>query len=216
MTKEANMKIIPVFAKPLAMFEYDTPKELQNFLINQKQRENESHVHGGVSENVMLLREPELQDLRETILSAAAEFARELLGIDTYEMIDVCSWVSIKRPTQIHTPHIHPNSVISGVYFFDEHTNDMPLIFEDEIASVNSFILRPKILHDNNAPFPLFKSIPVDAKKNTIVMFPSFLKHGVIVNNSPFNRYSFAFNLLPKEGLGSEDTLTYFNYKDAI
>ena len=211
------MEVYPVFAKPIAKFEYNLTEEIQNFLTNAQTRsETEDPRYGGVSANTMIMREPILKDFREAVLSVALEFSRDLLGIDTMEMIDVCSWITIKRPGQHHTPHYHPNSVISGVYFFDDHLENMPLIFEESSVICNDFILRPKYILNPDVPFPHNAPRPVPVKKGDVVLFPSYLKHSVMPNNTPFNRYSLAFNILPKEGLGNSGELTRFDYKDVL
>lgn len=217
MSDEVFFNVHGILAKPIAIFKYDVTSDLQDFLTNQKARDTlEDPYYGGVSDNVMLLSEPELKDLKEKIVKASTEFSRDVMGFDVEEMVDVCSWVSIKRPNQHHTSHYHPNSLISGVFFFDDHTEDMPLIFEEQAVTVNEFIMRPKMIYGANVPFPHTKVAPISVKKGDVVLFPSYLRHFVMTNTSPFNRYSFAFNLMPRNEIGDRGTLTYFNYKDGV
>ena len=222
-----NLVVYPVLAKPIAVGEFQPSNELQDYLTNTELKHPvgmEPPGYGAVSKNIMILRENICSDLRQKILYAGKEFARDLLGIDTNEMIDVLSWVTVKRPNNEHHAHSHPNSIISGVYFFDEHTENMPLHFSNKMHpdSESEFILRPKYLPPEcisgiaEAPFSNRRLATVKVSKGTLVLFPSTLVHQVDVNNTPFNRYSLAFNLLPKEGLGHGDELTQFNYRDAL
>lgn len=211
------MTIYPILAKPVAKFVYEPSAEMQNYLTGIQTREYvEDPAYGGVSANVMVLREPILKDFREKVLAASLEFAKELIGIETQEMIDVCSWVTIKRPGQFHTPHYHPNSIISGVYFFDDHLENMPLTFHETSVITNDFIMRPKYIFNADVPFPHNAGKSFMMTKGDVILFPSYLKHGVVGNNTPFNRYSLAFNIVPREGLGDVGELTRFDYKDVL
>ncbi len=222
-----NLIVHPVLAKPIAIGEYQPSNELQNYLTNTELNHpigTEPAGYGAVSTNVMILRDDICKDLRKKILYAGKEFARDLLGIDTNEMIDVLSWVTVKRPNNQHMPHSHPNSIISGVYFFDEHTENMPLHFSNKMHpdSESEFILRPKYLPPEcisgiaEAPFSTRRVATVKVSKGTLVLFPATLVHQVDLNTTPFNRYSLAFNLLTKDGLGSAEELTQFNYRDVL
>lgn len=222
-----NLVVHPILPKAIAVGEYKPSNELQNYLTNTELNHpigTEPPGYGAVSKNVMILRDDMCKDLREKILYAGTEFARDLLGIDTDGMIDVLSWITVKRPNNEHLAHSHPNSIISGVYFFDEHTENMPLHFLNKVYLDSSldFILRPKYFPPSSisgipeAPFSHRNVATVKVSKGTLVLFPSTLIHQVDLNTTPFNRYSLAFNLLPKEGLGSADELTRFNYGDVI
>jgi uncharacterized protein (TIGR02466 family) len=222
-----NLTVYPVLAKPIAVGEYKPSKELQNYLTNVELKHPvgaEPPGYGAVSKNIMILRDEICSDLREKILYAGKEFAHDLLGIDTNDMIDVLSWVTVKRPNNEHQAHAHPNSIISGVYFFDDHTENMPLHFLNRIYpdSGSDFILRPKYFPPSSltgvpdAPFSRNAVATVHVSKGTLVLFPSTLVHQVALNTTPFSRYSLAFNLLPKEGLGCPDELTRFNYGDVL
>lgn len=222
-----NLMVYPILAKPIAVGEYKPSNELQNYLTNAELQHPigaEPPGYGAVSKNIMILRDDICKDLREKILYAGTEFARDLLGIDTNEMIDVLSWITVKRPNNQHNAHAHPNSVISGVYFFDEHTENMPLHFSHKMYpdSSSEFILRPKyfppacITGKPDAPYSRNVVATVHVSRGTLVLFPSTLVHQVDLNTTPFNRYSLAFNLLPKEGLGHAEELTQFNYKDIL
>lgn len=216
---DVHMTIHPILAKPVATMSFDPTKEMHKFLTEQELREENNFAYGGSSTNVMILRDLVMKDLRDVILKNAAEMAREVMGIDTKEMVDVLSWVTVKKPNQYHTGHYHPNSIISGVYFFDDHTENMPLVFEESVAIANDYILRPRTVHPEEmakVPFPTPLSYAMQVNKGSLLLFPSYVKHCVAPNNTPFNRYSLAFNLVPKEGLGNQGELTRLHYEDVL
>lgn len=51
-----------------------------------------------------------------------------------------------KHPGQHHTMHTHPNSLISGVFYFGESEEGIPAIkFHNTVLGVNSFLSAKKI-----------------------------------------------------------------------
>jgi uncharacterized protein (TIGR02466 family) len=218
-----------LFPVPLCTFTYKRDEDLEKFLREQKtsvrfntpEGYNDAKNFGLVSENIQILRTKKCQDLRDFILQGATHMAKNVLGFDIKEMVDVLSWVSIKRPNDAHTPHVHPNSIISGVYYFDSNVETTPIRFSDSKHVISgAYEMRiPKMqssLYDDAKNMFSSEQITVTPSCGTILMFPSYLKHSVVENNSVENRYSLAFNLLPKFNLGTVNSLTFFNYKDAI
>lgn len=109
------------------------------------------------------------------------------------------SWISIKNKGQQTLSHGHPNSIISGVYYWEPV--QQPLVF------IYSRTIEFGITHAPDLTFTLDNIQP-----GTLVLFPSYLKHSVSVNNTDTPRKSLAFNSIPTAGLGSEPMLTELNF----
>ena len=50
------------------------------------------------------------------------------------------------------------------------------------------------------------KEITFDTSDNLLIIFPSYLRHRVMPNNSKETRYSLAFNIFPKGKISNDDT----------
>ena len=106
------------------------------------------------------------------------------------------SWVSIKRPGQRHEAHTHANSVISGVYYWEP--------VQQPIAFLNPKTVEIGITQSNfNTSFTLN-----EIKPGSLVLFPSYLKHWVPINDTDLPRKSLAFNTIPTTGFGNESQCT--------
>lgn len=82
-----------------------------------------------------------------------------------------------------HAPHTHPNSVVSGVYYIESNGQGSPLVFYNQ-NSVQHF--------KNYATY----SSAVESYEGRLILFPSWLLHGVPENrNKDVVRRVVAFNL---------------------
>lgn len=109
------------------------------------------------------------------------------------------SWISIKNKGQQTLPHGHPNSIISGVYYWEPV--QQPLIF-----------VCPRTIEFGITQVPDLTFTLDNIQPGTLVLFPSYLKHSVPVNNTDIPRKSLAFNSIPTAGLGSESMFTEINF----
>lgn len=216
-----NFEIHSLFPTPLCVTEYQPTDELCEFLIGQRIAGRFSNKNGQitkqnfgtVSENVQMLRTPQCADLRQYILGAAKILANDIMGFKVDAVVDVLSWVSIKDKAEQHQVHSHPNSMISGVYYFDKNTT--PISFVDTSNNTKTFEFRVGRNFESQSAFSAnpYTLLP---KVGSLVMFPSYLNHCVNSNETQDKRYSLAFNIVPKFKVGTIEELTLFNYGDAI
>ena len=110
------------------------------------------------------------------------------------------SWLTLTQPNGWSHYHFHSNSFYSGVWY---PTDSSPICF-----------LRPS--PDRQLAIPLVPDGPfshdaytIQPTANTMVLFPSYLKHSVTLTNE--SRRSLAFNSFPVGSFGADDsTLTVF------
>ena len=102
--------------------------------------------------------------------------------------------------------HIHANTWLSGVYYPEEDLNFKITFYSDRLP-----IFADKI---NDNGFNIFNCghYFICPKKNDLVIFPSNLKHRININKSKKERYSLAFNILPKGDFGSGDSFINFKF----
>jgi len=100
--------------------------------------------------------------------------------------------------------HSHKNSYWSGVYY-PYGNEDSPIVFENPIEQ--SMIICPEYDEQNNFTYQTFK---VSCKKETIIFFPSYLRHYTLPSTS--TKHSISFNFFV-EGSLSIETKSSFNIK---
>jgi uncharacterized protein (TIGR02466 family) len=102
-------------------------------------------------------------------------------------------WANINPPGAFNKPHIHPNSLWSGVYYVKTQENCGHLKIEDpKTISLMSVPRRT----DKTLPQHLWKEVHYEPIQGRCIMFPSWLSHTVDVNQSNDIRISVSFNFL--------------------
>ena len=164
--------------------------------------------YGHRSKNSYILDEPQSHPLRDYILERVRDYSYNDLFYDysSYKMSQ--SWLSYKEPGQHHTMHTHPNSLISGVFYFGPSEEKTPAIrFHNARVGVGAQQIKPKTRKGYN---PDVMDVMFEA--GMMVLFPSYLHHSVPVNTSNSIRCSLAFNVVPSIGFGEEGNLTELKF----
>lgn len=167
---------------------------------------------GNRSKNSYILNSPEYSLFSSYILKQALCFGNDNLGYDYEEYKITQSWVSTKHPNEGHIEHQHPNSLISGVFYFGDITPHTPCIsFLKSRSYLNQNIISPR--SNNKPPTPYtYTSFDLKVHPGLLVLFPSWLHHSVPINTSNKVRYSLSFNIVPLGGLGDEWELTEMRF----
>ena len=120
-------------------------------------------------------------------------------------MITQC-WTNRNPPGAKHHEHVHPNSIVSGVFYFKVGGKLPPIQFAKDI--------QPGIKLDpveyNNVTAETFLLPCVSGE---LLLFPSSLRHSVPINHSEETRYSLSFNTFCIDVLGSEKSLTHLDIR---
>ena len=214
-----NTNILELFPTPLLATKM--PESLANiipFLHAQAPNEGSDVAnYGERSANSYILNEPECTEAKTFILQQVKEFADNILlyDYDEYELSQ--SWVSRKHPGQHHTMHTHPNSLISGVFYYGEPAPNTPAIkFHKMSGGMNVNQLQAKTKPDKRPSKYAWENFSVNFEPGLLLIFPSYLFHSVPVNESDKVRSSVAFNVVPKSNLGQEENLTELNFNKII
>ena len=148
-----------------------------------------------------ILDNPELENIRKWIHLNINEYARNVMGSKS-EMVITQSWLNKSGKGESHHEHVHPNSMLSGVWYPQINETLPPIEFRTstvrdismEIDTYNQF---------NSATFML------PMRMGELIIFPSNLSHSVQPNQSDEERISLSFNTWCKGNLGDKKSLTY-------
>jgi len=208
-----NSNILELFPTPV--FTTMIPENFSrvvNWFYTQQMTSTDPSNYGENSQNNYLLNEPECTDLKNYILQLVSSFGNSL-GFEYKEYKFGQSWLSYKHPGQHHTPHAHPNSLISGVMYFGDNTKDTPAIrFHKLSMGVNTPTILPKVISDTRNFKYAQTTFDIQFTPGLLLLFPSYLVHSVPVNNSNKVRCSLAFNAVPCEGFGDDRNLTELKF----
>ena len=104
-------------------------------------------------------------------------------------------WANINYSKCYNRPHIHPNSLFSGVYFVKTPKNSGNLVLYDPRPGVQMTMPDRK---DIKLSRELWREIHYEPKAGRCIMFPSWLWHEVKPNQSNDIRISVSFNFLQR------------------
>ena len=198
-------KVQNLFPTPIMLFEYEGEYPVESDFVNTldliDQISHNKASYNRQSSDHFLLECPELSNLKYWIEKQVGIFNSECLKYDA-ELKITQSWINKSARGESHEMHDHPNSIVSGVFYFTTTKNTPPIQFFREspthiklnITSYNTF--------NNN----VFSYVP---NPGELLLFPSYLKHGVPVNFSNDERVSLSFNTWSTKPIGDPNFLTY-------
>ena len=102
-------------------------------------------------------------------------------------------WANINPPGGYNKPHVHPNSLFSGVYYVKTPPNSGQLVCSDPRPGIQTCMPNRK---KGEPPKHLWRDLHLQPKENRAIVFPAWLWHSVQPNKSNENRISVSFNFL--------------------
>jgi len=102
-------------------------------------------------------------------------------------------WANINPKEGLNQPHVHPNSLFSGVYYVKSNPQAGRLKIYDPRAGVQ--IVMP-VRKKGQPPKHLWRDANIDPFPGRIIMFPAWLWHAVEPNESNDIRISVSFNFI--------------------
>ena len=202
-------ELLSLFPTPVLIAQYPLPyeKELEYIREMPCRRENKGGDAGNTihynrqSEDTFILDKPEMNNIREFIKSKIYKYVKEIMNSNN-ELMITQSWVNKSGKGESHHEHVHPNSLISGVWYPVISEKLPPIQFRSR-AQRDVSLSTEKFNNFNSATFLL------PMKAGELILFPSNLTHSVPANQSETERISLSFNTWAKGSLGDINSLTY-------
>ena len=158
-------------------------------------RWSKDHGYGGytsyASLNDLTRRASMLNDLERAIAKQVRIFAQELqFDLGRRKLVLDSLWINVMNTGAVHTPHIHPHAVISGTYYVTVPPRSGAIRFEDPRLGL-MMAAPPK---KTNARPENRSFIDVTPKPGMLLLWESWLRHGVEPNGARGKRISVSFN----------------------
>jgi uncharacterized protein (TIGR02466 family) len=199
-----EISTLPLFATPITVYEMEfvDQENINKILYNLKYNViDKKPNHSSISNTLNILREYEkLKGLKIKIDQAINNYSEIIIGNSECKFELTTSWATQSKPGQSSEEHRHSNNMFSAVYY-NETINDGGVIRFYLCHSPSSFELKPKkytVFNSNYWDLPI--------KEKTLIVFPSYLKHAIMKNNSSQTRYSIACNYHPIGQYGQGDS----------
>lgn len=131
------------------------------------------------------------EELARLIDPRVTRFARSVdLDLGGRRLLLDSFWINVLEPGGHHAAHIHPHSVVSGTFYVDVPKGASAIRFEDpRHAMMMAAPPRKATARMANRSF-----VSVEPKAGTLLLWESWLRHEVPVNNARRARISLSFN----------------------
>ena len=198
-------ELLQLFAIPLLIVPYAEPidEELAYLktLSYRRQKDNGNFR----SDDSYLLRQEKLKNIKNFLGESVNKFTTNVLNSKQRLIITQC-WANRNPKGSRHHEHVHPNSIISGVMYFQINEKLPPIQF----SKTNQDGIKLDPIKYNNLTA---ESFMLPCKPGELILFPSSLKHSVPINQSDEDRISISFNTFSIDALGSEQALTHLEIR---
>ena len=193
--------IVPLFSVPI-FYQFDSGHRLSNNELEIISLLDREPVPNNFSKNRNVLNLPGLEQLKTFCQTAINNYAAEVCKV-TDEFYITNSWVTKNLTSVAHHKHHHPNSIFSGVFYFqaEENTSSMTVHHKSPIFKNFAFDYHYSgysMFNSNDWSFPV--------QTGTLIIFPSWLEHGSLKNESTLPRQLIGFNSFVRGKFGD------FNY----
>ena len=201
MNKPTIQNLFPIPIYTTKMDRGFTKQELQ-FVDNQKNKCNKNSGNINTKDNYILNRK-EFKNVKKFLDTACKDYLEKIISPkNNIELYVTQSWLNYTEENQYHHTHAHPNSVVSGVLYFDCDKENDKIKFTNPVGYQQ---IKPEIKDFNiwNSETWWFA-----LETGQLIMFPSSTTHQVETKQGTNTRISLAFNTFYKGTVGSNKDLT--------
>lgn len=187
------MIVHSLFSYPVFEIETDIDLEKLKPLIEKRRELDEGvkHSNSGGWHSGDICKDDSFFEFTNNLSSIASESFRTILKEDRVLSLQNC-WININGNGHYNYSHVHPMSVLSGVFYVDAE-NSSPLVF-DNVNYYSQFYLIDCLDEKFKNDFGVLLDASYKPINGTMLLFPSSLHHHVEQNMSVKNRISISFN----------------------
>ena len=178
-----------------------TKQELQ--FVNEQKKHCSKNVGNINTQDNYILNRKEFKNIKKFLDTACQDYLEKIISPkNNVKLYITQSWLNYTEENQYHHTHAHPNSIISGVLYFDcDKKNDKikftnPKMYQQLKPEIKNF----NLWNSETWWFPL--------ENGQLIMFPSSTVHQVETKKGTNTRISLAFNTFYKGILGLNNDLT--------
>lgn len=146
---------------------------------------------GGWHSHDQIHRGPDFAEIRKVIGKTCAACATFMeFDFDNFDLVIKEMWINKNGPGDFNKAHIHPNAILSGVYYVKTPEGSGNLELYDPVPArlMNIYPIKKR------KPINL-QAVEYRAEEGLLLIFPSWLQHAVQPNRSEDFRVSISFNI---------------------
>ena len=201
-------ELLSVFPTPVQIYKYENniEKELKHI---ESLEWKEQHANGNFrSKDSYLTKHEQLKEIVLFFKECVEDYCNTIINSDQ-RLVITQLWGNKNPKGSKHHEHVHPNSIISGVFYLRQDPKLPPIQFSK--SNQHAIKLDPKKYNVFNAETFLLPCVAGE-----LILFPSNLRHSVPQNQGEEERISLSFNTFSIDELGSKDSLTHLDIRGLI
>jgi len=201
-------ELISVFPTPVQIYKYenniDTALKYVEGIEWKEQVDNANFK----TKDSYLTKHESLKDITSFFKECIDDFTKNIYQSEQRLTITQC-WGNKNPKGSKHHEHVHPNSIVSGVFYLRQDPKLPPIkFFKSNVQAIN---LDPKEYNYLNS-----ESFLLPCVSGELILFPSNLKHSVPTNRGDEERISLSFNTFSIDVLGNKDRLTHLDIRSLM
>ena len=197
------MPIYKLFPEPVYFSKLKrtlTKTELKT--ISQLKKNTYKNIHNLTTYDTYILEHKTLKQLKKDLYTMVLDYFDKIICTsDDVTPYITQSWINYTELNETHHRHAHSNSYLSGVLYIDARIEvDEIKFFKDKYKRIELSATEHNTFNSTNWRFPV--------ETGDLILFPSYLVHGVDPKQGINTRTSLAFNVFIKGKIGSRLDLT--------
>jgi uncharacterized protein (TIGR02466 family) len=201
-------ELLMVFPTPVQIYKYEN--NIEKELKHIEGIEWTSQVANGnfKSKDSYLTKHESLKNITSFFKECIDDYCNTIMN-SNQRLVITQLWGNRNPKGSKHHEHVHPNSIISGVFYLRQDPKLPPIQFSK--SNQHGMKLDPIKYNVYNSETFL---LPCTAGE--LILFPSDLKHSVPINMGDEERISLSFNTFSIDALGSEENLTHLDLRSLM
>ena len=201
-------ELISVFPTPVQIYKYENSIDKELKYVEDLEWIEQKANGNFKSKDTYLTKHEQLKNINLFFKECLNDYCNTIYNSDQ-RLVITQLWAN-KNPTGAkHHEHVHPNSILSGVFYLRQDKTLPPIQFAK--SNQHNLKLDPRKYNNYNAETFL---LPCTAGE--LLLFPSTLRHSVPTNVGKESRISLSFNTFSIDTLGSKDSLTHLDIRSLM
>ena len=201
-------ELLSVFPTPVQIYKYEDSIEKELKYIEGVEWISQKTNGNFKTKDSYLTKHESLKNITSFFKECINDFTKTIYQSEQ-RLVITQLWGNRNPKGSKHHDHVHPNSIVSGVFYLRQDLKLPPIQFSK--ANQHAMKLDPKQYNVYNSETFL---LPCTAGE--LILFPSNLKHSVPVNKGDEERISLSFNTFSIDVLGSTENLTHLDLRSLM
>ena len=198
-------ELLMVFPTPVQIYKYENSIEKELKYIEGVEWKQQVANANFKTKDSYLTKHEQLKNLTSFFKECIDDYCNTIINSEQ-RLVITQLWGNRNPKGSKHHEHVHPNSIISGVFYLRQDPKLPPIQFSK--SNQDSMKLDPRKYNSYNA-----ETFLLPCTSGELILFPSNLRHSVPVNQGDEERISLSFNTFSIDALGSEENLTHLDIR---